>query len=197
MQFFSILLTLYLCNRAVRIDKCPCMFARAFSSFQRTLYLCDDKSVVLLCRLMCMSEKLFCFVQMNKANEKSFRSIRRNEWTQCSPHLRRHWSRPIEQHGEISLSHLLRTTVPLILTCFCLHGRQLTPYVDCVSARFLQVTNLGDYWLGALTALPKKEKAIKETADWFSCSAVRLLLRAGQGLLSAPKVQQGCSSTLP
>lgn len=92
MQFFSILLTLYLCNRAVRIDKCPCMFARAFSSFQRTLYLCDDKSVVLLCRLMCMSEKLFCFVQMNKAKEKSFRSIRRNEWTQCSPHLRRHWS---------------------------------------------------------------------------------------------------------
>lgn len=126
---------------------------------------------------MCMSEKLFCFVQMNKAKEKSFRSIRRNEWIQCSPHLRHHWSRPIEQHGEISLSHLLRTTVPLILTCFCLHGRQLTPYVDCVSARFSQVTNLGDYWLGALTALPKKreKRPLKRLATglhvalWDSC----------------------------
>lgn len=156
MQYFSISLTPYLCNRVVRMDKCPCMFTRAFSSFQRMLYLCDDKSVVLLCRLMCMSEKLFCFLQMNDANEKSFRSIRRNEWTQCSLRLRRHWSRPIE-HGEISLSHLLRTIVPLILTCFCLHGWQLTPYVNCVSARFSQVTNLGDYWLGAFTALPKKK----------------------------------------
>lgn len=102
---------------------------------------------------MCMSEKLFCFLQMNEASEKSFRSIRRNEWTRCSPRLRRHWSRPIEQHGEISLSHLLRTIVPLILACFCLHNRQLTPYVTCVSARFSQVTNLEDYWLGVLPAL--------------------------------------------
>lgn len=97
--------------------------------------LCDNESVVLRGRLMCMSEKLLRFPQMNEANEKSFRSIRRNEWTRRSPRLRHHWSRPIEQQGEISHSHLLRTIVPLILACFCLHNRQLTPYVACVSLR--------------------------------------------------------------
>lgn len=76
----------------------------------------------------------------------------------CSPRLHHHWSRPIEHHSEISLSHLFRTTVPLILFCFCLYHQQLTLYVASVSARFSQVTDLGDKWPTFLTALAKKKK---------------------------------------
>lgn len=95
--------------------------------------------------------EMFYFLQMYEANEKSFRSIRANEQTQCSARLRRDWSRPIEQ-GEITLPHLLRTTVWLLLASFVFSNRQLACYVARVSARFSQVTN-SKHWLHVSTQL--------------------------------------------
>lgn len=79
--------------------------------------------------------KMFCFLQMFEASEKSFRSIRPNERTRWSPPLQRDWSCSIEQQGEITPSHLLCTTVPLILASFVSDKRQLTHYVARMSLK--------------------------------------------------------------
>lgn len=96
--------------------------------------------------------EMFCFLQMYEANEKSFRSIRANEQTQCSARLHHDWSRPIEQQGEITLPHLLRTNVRLLLASFVFSNRQLACYVARVSARFSQVTN-SKHWFHVSTQL--------------------------------------------
>lgn len=98
--------------------------------------------------------EMFCFLQMYEANEKSFRSIRANERTRCSARLRPDWSRPIEQ-GEITLPHLLRTTVQRLLASFVFSNRQLACYVALVSARFSQVTN-SKHWLHVFTVKWRK-----------------------------------------
>lgn len=58
-------------------------YLKLLISFQSRLYFSDGEDIYFLhCELMCISGTYFCFPQSYETNEKSFRSIRCNEWTQ-------------------------------------------------------------------------------------------------------------------